>query len=175
MHTLGPRIQPEGASPQGGLLAKGGEQEGDQLTSLTSQFAYTYKFRSLKGATEYHTEHQDGEEKDEDKGKGSKRAAVVNSMLLPGLCKGSGHYCTVVRTCRPPVRGVVQVDPVGRCCTAVLYKYYCTREHHYIPLGCHSRSVHLFSDGITRLTADFTPPRSILPSFLSLALGRDMT
>lgn len=90
MHSLGQRIQSDGAPPQGGLLGKDGEQGVPQLTSLTSQFAYTYKFRSLKGATEYHTEHQDGEEKED---KGSKRENAITSMLLPGLCKGSVHCC----------------------------------------------------------------------------------
>lgn len=88
MHALGPRAPPEGPSPQGGLLAQDGEQGAQQLTSLTSQFAYTYKFRSLKGATEYHTEHQDGEEEEDE---GDKKAAAASSMLLPGLCKGSTY------------------------------------------------------------------------------------
>lgn len=90
---MGPQQQKaEEASPQGGLLAGGGghgAEQQPQLTSLVSQFAYTYKFRSLKGATEYHTEHQEGEEKDED----SKRADAVTSMLLPGLCKLSSNRC----------------------------------------------------------------------------------
>ncbi len=93
VHSLEPQ-QPkaEGASPQGGVLAAEGSQgveQQPQLTSLVSQFAYTYKFRSLKGATEYHTVHHEGEEKDED----SKRADTVSSMLLPGLCVPSFICC----------------------------------------------------------------------------------
>lgn len=72
VHALGPRVE------------EGVEVEGEQLGSLTSQFAYTYKFRSLKGATEYHTELQDGEEKNRENG--GKRAAAMNSVLLPGSC-----------------------------------------------------------------------------------------
>ena len=94
--------------PEGGLLAQDGGKGAEQLASLTSQFAYTYKFRSLKGATEYHTEHQDGEE-EEDKGNGAKKAAAINSMLLPGLCR---WVCALVRTsanassaCRPGAHG----------------------------------------------------------------------
>lgn len=81
MHSLWPQLEPEGASPQGGLLAKEGGQGAEQLTSLTTQFTYTYKFRSVKGSTEYHTEHEEGE----DKGKDSKRASTMHSMPLPGL------------------------------------------------------------------------------------------
>lgn len=97
MHALG---------PEGGLVAQDGGKGAQQLPSLTSQFAYTYKFRSLKGATEYHTEHQDGEEEDNLKGKGDKKAAAVSSMLLPGLCPCRCR-CRCRWVCAPVTGGVL--------------------------------------------------------------------
>lgn len=66
------------------LSATDNGQGTEQVTSLTSQFTYTFKFRSLKGSTEYHTEHEEGEGKGKGKEEGSRRAAALNSMLLPG-------------------------------------------------------------------------------------------
>lgn len=95
MHSLGSQSRTE---------AEGAEQP----TSLTSQFTYTFKFRSLKGATEYHTEHEEGEGKG--KQDGSRRAAALNAMLLPGSCNNKNdppppRHCRwsmrfrMVRTC----------------------------------------------------------------------------
>lgn len=61
-----------------------------EASTITSQFSYTYKFRSLKGATEYHNEHIDadhlpghhavhGQEKED-----SKTADRPSTVLLPG-------------------------------------------------------------------------------------------
>lgn len=58
----------------------------EEEITITSQFSYTYKFRSLKGATEYHHEHVDlpghhavhGEEEE------SNTSDRPTAMLLPG-------------------------------------------------------------------------------------------
>lgn len=85
MHSRGDELDPAGAFPQGGAFGKGGEQGAEDHSTLSSQFAYTYKFRSLKGSTEYHTEHHEGEDKDKD----ARRTSMMHSMPLPGLCKNS--------------------------------------------------------------------------------------
>ncbi|CAN0190766.1 unnamed protein product [Scytosiphon promiscuus] len=85
VHSLGSQPRREGASPQGGLMANDVGEGTERLTSLTSQFTYTFKFRSLKGSTEYHTESEEGEGEGEGKEEGSRRAAALNSMLLPGV------------------------------------------------------------------------------------------
>lgn len=65
--------------------------EAEFAVQTTSQFAYTYKFRSTTGATEYHTDHTadvphhhaaHGEEHDQE---ASKPAA--KTMILPGVCQ----------------------------------------------------------------------------------------
>ncbi|CAN0202030.1 unnamed protein product [Ectocarpus sp. 12 AP-2014] len=86
MHSLSPQSETSGSPlPKG----KGEEAKQQQHSSLTSQFTYTYKFRSLKGLTEYHTDHEEGEEQAKEADKGSTKDggvnSIVNSVLLPGV------------------------------------------------------------------------------------------
>lgn len=74
---------------------------------VTSQFAYTFKFRSMKGYTQYHREHQarvpdhhaphgvDKEAKD------SKDSGSTKYNILPGECS----YLTSKAGIRPVARG----------------------------------------------------------------------
>lgn len=75
------------------------ELEAEFGSQTTSQFAYTYKFRSITGATEYHTDHtadvpHHHAAHGEEHGKGGSEPAA-KTMLLPGVCQDYGANTSI--------------------------------------------------------------------------------
>ena len=86
VHWVGPHIDGRASEKS---PSSSSSPESEKPATLTSQFSYTYKFRSLEGDTEYHMEQVDGDhplhhaahdqEKDD-----SKSSGRPNTLVLPG-------------------------------------------------------------------------------------------